>query len=212
MTARPLHTARTPGTPGKPHSAWHALQTRLAPLWQRLNARERRAVVAAAGVCAAAALWWGALAPALTTLRQAPARHAELDAQLGRMRTQAEVATRLQAQPVLGHTERMAALQADTRRLLGDTATVRISADQATVTLKATSPEALAQWLADVRANARLTPTEARLTALAAPPGNPTSPATPGTPSPNGPPNPSSPTPPRWQGEVTFALGAANGR
>ena len=39
------------------------------------------------------------------------------------------------------------------------------------VTLQATSADALAQWLAQVRLNARSTPVEARLTRIAAPAG-----------------------------------------
>lgn len=217
MNASAATSASSAATASTTASAWQALRTRLSANWQRLNSRERWAVTTAAVVCASAALWWGALAPALATLRQAPQRHAQLDDQLAHMRTLSAVATRLQALPALGRTERLAALEADTRRLLGDTATVRTTNDQATVTLRATRPEALAQWLADVRANARLTPTEARLSRQATA-GPPTPPGTPGPLPTAPPPRPptSAPSPAStgmaWQGEVVFALGADAGR
>jgi general secretion pathway protein M len=176
----------------------------------------------AAWVCAAGLLWWLALAPALATLRQAPAQHAQLDAQLSHMRQLSALATHLQAQPVRSSEERLAALQADTRRLLGDTARVRVSGEQVTVSVGATHPDTLAQWLADVRANARLTPAEARLSRTTGPastqaanrsaPTVASAPATGG--GPTAPPAPEAQTQakPLWQGELVFALGNHSGR
>ena len=56
--------------------------------------------------------------------------------------------------------------------------------DQATATFKAAEATALAQWLAEVRINARTVPTELRLSAA------PTAAARPGV----------------WQGSAVFAL------
>lgn len=206
-------TPINPSAPG-PAAAIHSLQAWARPRWQQLAPRERRAVTAAAWVCAAGLLWWLALAPALTTLRQAPAQHAQLDAQLSHMRQLSALATHLQAQPVRSSEERLAALQADTRRLLGDTARVRVSGEQVTVSVGATHPDTLAQWLADVRANARLTPAEARLSRTTGPASTQaTSPPTTG----GGPTAPPAPEPqtqakPLWQGELVFALGNSSGR
>lgn len=208
-------------TPRSPFNALPSLSGRWTawaqPLWHKLSARERQAVWAAATVCAAALLWWGALAPALATLRQAPTRHAQLDAELSDMRRLSAVATRLQAQPARGRTERLAALEADTKRLLGDSASVRVSGDQATVSLRTTRPEALAQWLADVRANARLTPAEARLSrANPTNPNTPTSAASSANAAAKGLPasaaSQTSATSALWQGELVFALGGADAR
>jgi general secretion pathway protein M len=172
-------------------------------------------VTAAAWVCAAGLLWWLALAPALTTLRQAPAQHAQLDAQLSHMRQLSALATHLQAQPIRSSEERLAALQADTRRLLGETARVRVSGEQVTVSVGATQPDTLAQWLADVRANARLTPAEARLSRSTGPASTQaaTPPPTTGG-GPTAPPAPEAQTQakPLWQGELVFALGNSSGR
>ena len=197
-----------------PAAAIRSLQAWARPRWQQLAPRERRAVTAAAWVCAAGLLWWLALAPALTTLRQAPAQHAQLDAQLSHMRQLSALATHLQAQPIRSSEERLAALQADTRRLLGDTARVRVSGEQVTVSVGATHPDTLAQWLADVRANARLTPAEARLSRTTGPASTQaTSPPTTGG-GPTAPPAPKAQTQakPLWQGELVFALGNNSGR
>ena len=67
--------------------------------WQALAAREQTLVLAAAALVAVALLWWVAVAPALATLRTAPARHAELDAQLQRMQSLRAEAQQLQSAP-----------------------------------------------------------------------------------------------------------------
>jgi general secretion pathway protein M len=53
---------------------------------------------------------------------------------------------------------------------LGGTAQLSVLGDRATVTLRNTPPDALAQWLAQVRINARLIPLPPQLTRE---PGNP---------------------------------------
>ncbi|MCY1547635.1 Type II secretion system (T2SS), protein M [compost metagenome] len=68
---------------------------------ERLSPRERRAVFAAAWVVGLGLLWWLALAPALSTLRQAPERHARLDTQLAQMQQLAASAEQLRAQLAL---------------------------------------------------------------------------------------------------------------
>lgn len=136
----------------------------------RLSLRERRAVQLAAGVLGLGLLWWLALAPALTTLRDAPERHARLDAQLNHMRVMAATAGALRsdspAQPP-GRDAVLRALESATAAL-GTTAQLSVLGDRATVNLRGTAPEALAQWLAQVRINARLLPLETQLTRDAA--------------------------------------------
>lgn len=170
--------------------------------WHTLAPRERRAVLLAAAITTAALLWWVALAPALATLRQADAQHAQLNAQLARMQALADQANRLNTQPGLGRDDSLRALEQATTRLLGPTARLTVLGDQATVSLPATDPLALAQWLAEVRSNARLAPAEAKLThaaapatAASAPSAAPTTPAT----------GPAASV--RWQGSLVFQLG-----
>ncbi|MDP2162880.1 MAG: type II secretion system protein GspM [Hydrogenophaga sp.] len=131
----------------------------------RLAPREQRAVALAAWVLGLGLLWWLAVAPALDTLRQAPERHARIDAQLSHMRSMAATADSLRAQNTatpLGRDDVLRALEQATAGLAG-TAQLAVLGDRATVTLKNTPPDALAQWLSQVRVNARLMPLEAKL-------------------------------------------------
>lgn len=132
----------------------------------QLSPRERKAVLIALWIVGLGLLWWLAVAPALATLREAPARHARLDAQLGQMQRMAATANALRseasAQPP-GRDEVLRALEAATASL-GATAQLSVLGDRATVTMRGTPPAGLAQWLAQVRINARLLPLETQLT------------------------------------------------
>jgi general secretion pathway protein M len=138
-----------------------ALQQRFA----QLAPREQRAITVAAWLVGLALLWWLALAPALATLRAAPARHQALDQQLARMQALAASAEALRAQNGGPPPEREAAVRAllEATRALGDTAQLNLVGERATLTLTRTSPAALAQWLAQVRINARVLPISAQL-------------------------------------------------
>lgn len=156
--------------------AMPALTGVLAPVKQALaglQPRERRAVTLALWVVALGLLWWLAISPAVATLRQAPERHASLDAQLGQMRSMAAAASSLRAQSTAQPPARDDALRAleQATAALGGTAQLAVLGERATLTLNNTAPEALAQWLTQVRINARLVPVEAKLTRPGSPPG-----------------------------------------
>ncbi len=140
----------------------------LTARWAALAPREKLLVGAAAAVVALALLWWVGLAPALQTLRSAPAQHRSLDAQLQRMQALQAQAQALQAQPKQGHDEALRALEQTIRQRFGTTARYSISADRVSITLTAAAPDTLAQWLTQARVNARALPAEARLTRNAA--------------------------------------------
>lgn len=139
--------------------------------WQQLAPRERTAVLGAAALVAAALAWWVLLQPALSTLRGAPQQHAQLDAQLQRMRALQAEAQTLQSAPKINQDDALRALEAGVRQRLGATAQLQVVGDRATLVLKGASADALAQWLALARINARALPTEARLVRSAAPAG-----------------------------------------
>ena len=139
---------------------WQALQNR----WQTLAARERALVRAATAMLALALLWWLALAPALDTLRRAPVRHAQLDAQLQRMRTLQAEAQQLQAQARSEPGDAPAALRRSLAQTLGGSAQLNLLGERATVTLQGAPAQALAQWLLQARSNAHAVPVEVRLT------------------------------------------------
>lgn len=138
----------------------------LAPLqarWKALAAREQNLVLAAGALLAIALLWWLALAPALQTLRSAPARHAALDAQLQRLQALQAEAQQLRDAPPMRPADARRSLQNTLTQQLGDTAQIQFTGDRATVTLKGASASVLAQWLAQARSNAHAAPLEARL-------------------------------------------------
>ncbi|MFT4243411.1 MAG: type II secretion system protein GspM, partial [Acidovorax sp.] len=96
-----------------PHNA--ALRAR----WQALAPREQALVLSAAALVALALLWWLAVAPALATLRAAPARHAALDAELQRMQTLQAEARQLQAAPRAARGDAVGALRTALSQRLG---------------------------------------------------------------------------------------------
>ena len=145
--------------------------------------------LAAALLVAAALAWWLLLAPALRTLREAPARHAALDAQLERMQTLAAEARLLQAD----------ASTRPSQAALGSGVRVSLMGERATVGLQGVPAAAIAPWLAQVRGNARSVPVEAHLTRSSAkPPAQPVVGAAPQKTAPAG--------EARWDGAIVFAL------
>lgn len=156
-----------PVAPSRRTTAVPAL-ARLQAAWGRLATRERTLVGTALTVVVLALLWWVGIAPALTTLRTADAQHRVLDAQLQSMRTLAAEAASLQSVPRIQPAESRRALDLSVKQRLGATAQIAVLGDRATVTLKDVPPDALVQWLAQVRTNARASVSDARLTLNAA--------------------------------------------
>jgi len=130
--------------------------------WHSVSPREQRLLLLAGVLVGLALLWWLALAPALAVLKAAPAQHRALDAQLQHMQRLQAQAKALQAQPVLSSEQARHALES-ALKVLGSGAQMSWQIDRATVTLKAVSASALAQWLATVRQNAHVAPLEAHL-------------------------------------------------
>ena len=174
----------------------HTLQQR----WKALAPREQNLVLAASAIVALALLWWVALAPALKTLRTAPARHAALDAQLQRMQSLQAEALQLQAVPRGTPGDAVGSLRASLTQRLGATAQLSLVGDRATIALKGAPADALAQWLAQARSNALAVPVEARLTRSALAAAGATPPATLG--------NAPAAAAPRWDGSLVLALPA----
>ena len=131
--------------------------------WAGLAPREQALVAAAAALVTLALLWWLAIGPALATLRSAETQHRALDTQLQQMRRLQAQARAMQSQPKLNHDEAMRQLEAAIRQQLGVSARYAIAGDRVTITLTNTPPQALAQWLSQVRTNARAIPGEAKL-------------------------------------------------
>ena len=129
--------------------------------WSRLANREKSLARLALLLVLATLLWLFSVAPSLATLRSADAQARSLAAQLQRMQTMQAQAQALQKLPALGFDDAVRALTAATRQTLGQAAQLNVAGDRANVTLKAASADALAEWLAQARLNARSLPVEA---------------------------------------------------
>ena len=132
--------------------------------WQALAPREKLMAAGATALVVLALIWWLLIAPPLAVLRAPEAQHNALDQQLQRMRGLQSQAQGLQSQPRMNPDEAQRLLDSAVRERLGTTARMVVQGDRVTLTLTATPPEALAQWLQQARVNARALVNEARLT------------------------------------------------
>jgi general secretion pathway protein M len=139
--------------------------------WAALGTRERRGLLVAVVLVAAAVLWQFLVAPTLVTLRTADTQARALDTQLQQMLALQKQAKALQTQPALGFDDALRALTQATQQTLGNTADIFVTADRAKVTLKGASADSLARWLSQARLNARSLPVDARLTSTTTPAG-----------------------------------------
>jgi general secretion pathway protein M len=148
----------------------NALQAALEARWSAFAPRERVLVGSTAALIALALLWWVGISPALAKIKQAREAAPQLEAQLQFMRAQANEVASLKAQRLLGYDESLRSLE-NSVKTMGTGATLNVNDARASITLRAVSGDALAQWLAQVRANARLVPSELRLKKSIAPSG-----------------------------------------
>lgn len=131
--------------------------------WQALGERERMAVQAVTALLGVVLAWSVLLAPALRTLKTAPAELEQLDLQLQQMQAQAQEVRTLRAAPPVPPAQAQAALTASVEHL-GPAARMNLTGDRAVVTLNGIAPELLQGWLGEVRSAARARPVEAQLT------------------------------------------------
>jgi general secretion pathway protein M len=137
--------------------------TALQDFWNGLATRERSGIALAAAAVTLTLLWWLTLAPALKTLSLAETQATQLEAQLQAMRALQAQAKALQSQPKLGRDEALRALESSIKQRLGANAQFTVQGDSVNLVLKGASADALAQWLALARVNARALPSQARL-------------------------------------------------
>lgn len=155
--------ARPNSKSGDLAAQFQQLKAQAAVQWQALGERERLAL-ATIGVLLGLLLAWSLLlAPALRTLKTAPAELESLELQLQRMQAQAQEAQALRAAPPVPPAQAQAALTASVEHL-GAAARLNLTGDRAVVTLNGVAPELLQGWLGEVRSAARARPVEAQLT------------------------------------------------
>jgi general secretion pathway protein M len=126
--------------------------------WATRAPREQSALTVAGSVLALALLWWIGIAPAWRSLQRAQQQTPMLQAQLASMRSLQAEARGLQALPAPSRAAALQALHSVSQSTLGGLATIAAQGPHAIVTVRNASPQALAQWLAQVRSDARLTP------------------------------------------------------
>jgi general secretion pathway protein M len=130
--------------------------------WARRSPREQQLLGIGVWVLALAALWVLALAPALHTWQEAPARQALLDTQSQRMRQLQAQAQGLQKPRAIARTDAALWLEKNLTEL-GPNARISLQGDSATLSLQAAPAAALARWLSQARDNAQALPTQAQL-------------------------------------------------
>ena len=135
----------------------------LGARWISLPGREKNLIRLATLLILGLLLWQFSVAPSLRTLRTSDAQSKVLAAQLQQMQSFQAQAQALQKQPPLVFDESVRILTSVTQQTLGTTAQLGVAGERATVTLKNASADALAEWLAQARLNARSVPVEARL-------------------------------------------------
>ncbi len=146
-----------------------AVLTPLQARWARLAPPEKNLLRLAAVLVLGVTLWQLSRAPALRMLRSADVQARTLDVQLQDLQRMQSQARALQKQPPLGYDDALRALTLATKQTLGGSAQLNVVGERVSVTVQNASADALAQWLAQVRLNARAVPVEARLVRVEVP-------------------------------------------
>lgn len=140
-----------------------AFRTQATERWRALGARERLGAGLAGSAVAIWLVWSIAVAPALRTVREAPARIDAADAQLQAMQRMAMEARELQGTSRVPTSQAIEALKTATDRL-GDKARLNVQGDRVTLTVTGATGGDLRSWLGEARRGARTRPVEAQLT------------------------------------------------
>jgi len=153
----------SPAAGGDFQAQWRHLRAQALTQWQSLGERERLALGTVAVLLGLLLAWSVLLAPALRTLKTAPAELEQLEAQLQQMQAQAQEAQALRKIQPVPPAQAQEALKASVDHL-GSVARLNLTGDRAVVTLNGITPPALQAWLSEVRSAARARPVEAQLT------------------------------------------------
>lgn len=161
-------------------SPFTALRAALKQAWQQRTPRERQLMGAAAWVLVTLGLWSWAIAPALRTWHEAPARQAALDATSDQMQQLQAQAQAFQKPPAVTRAEALRWLEENIPTQLGAETRWQLQGERLSVQLSGTSPEQLASWLKQARERAQALPVQAQLQqaspAASGPAAGPTSP------------------------------------
>ena len=142
--------------------AMAALRTQGLAKWKGMAPRERVAAGVGIAVLVLFIVWMLLVAPALRTLREAPAKLDKLEVQLQQMQRLAAEAKTLRGAPEVSVAQAVEPLKMATERL-GGGATINIQGDRATLTVTGVSGDALRDWLGEARTAAHARPVEVTL-------------------------------------------------
>ena len=131
--------------------------------WATASLREKRLMRSTGLLVGLALVWWLLVAPPLRTFTHGQAERHKLDMQWQKIQSLQTQAAALQALPKLSRDDALRALDATVKQQFGTSAQLSVLGDTATVTLRNTPAQELAQWLPQARLNARAIPSEARL-------------------------------------------------
>jgi general secretion pathway protein M len=138
----------------------------LGALWQSVATKDRRALVMAAAVLSALALWQWGLAPAWRTTQDTPKQLTLARAELQRMQTLARQAQSLQtggAAPAASRADTLAAIERITQQTMGPSAQVLPQGDRVQIKLTLAAGQDMAAWLAQLRSQARVATQEVQI-------------------------------------------------
>lgn len=158
-------------------TAWRPVQAAMNGFWSARQPRERGLLALAAGLIGAALVWQVALAPALQTWHEAPARQAALDQQTADMLQLQTQAKGLQASAPLSRSAALAQLESSAAQWLGPQARVSLQGEQVRITLQAAPADGLSRWLAQARSQVHALPVQAQLQRVTAAKAGPATPA-----------------------------------
>jgi len=143
-------------------STWLQTQAALRHAWAQRSLREQQLLGLCAAVLLLVSVWSTALAPALRTWQEAPARQARLDAQSQSMRQLQAQEKGLQKPNPITRNESVEWLEASLADL-GPGAKISRQGERATLSLNAAPADALARWLSLARESALALPEQAQL-------------------------------------------------
>jgi general secretion pathway protein M len=143
-------------------TSFNAFRQELLARWTAMAPRERQMAQVAAALVLLVVVVMVFIRPALKSVQQTPVQLREVSSQVGRMRNLADEAQALRQQPPVPPAQAEAALKAATERL-GASARLSMQGDRASVEFNKVLGASLADWMAEVRAAARVRPLEANL-------------------------------------------------
>ena len=165
FTPTPMPSGRNRGSGLLPRTwaqQWLLYSQPIRQRWLDLAPRERRGLRWGVGAVMVLSVITLGVRPAWRTLQETPGQLDLVEAQLRQMSQLASEAQMLRATPVVSMAKSIDALKAACDRL-GAVANVTLQGQQATVVFNGVTPEALTEWLREVRVFGRVRVTEAKL-------------------------------------------------